>query len=345
VLTVLGCVAGPAAAAAPAAGSAAGSTAGAPVRAVTVSDPRLVESSGLVASPTHHDLVWTVNDSGSLPVVYGVSTRTGATRAVLTVRGVEFRDTEAMTATTAPDGRGLLWVGDIGDNNRVRQSVVLRLLHEPATVRSATVTPVSLRVRYPAGAADAETLVWTPDGRLLVVTKELLSAQVLEVPPAAVRDALAGRSTITAVVARRLTTLSQALVTDGAALPDGRIVLRGYGDAVIYSSPAGGTMTALEQLSLPDQPQGETLAVERGGASVLVGSEGARQPLWRVRVPAASNVSGASGAVASPTTAPASSRAPVPSSGRARLWLAVGGLGLVSMLALRGARRRGRRRW
>jgi hypothetical protein len=344
VVASIGCLgAAPAVAAplaVPAASTASAPTAtGKPVRVVTLRDPRLLESSGLVLSPTHADLVWTVNDSGSGPVVYGVSTRTGRTRAVLRLRGIDFRDTEAMTATTGPDGRGLLWVGDIGDNNRVRESVVLRLVREPTTVTSATVTPVSLRVRYPGGAADAETLLWTPDGRLLVVTKELLSAQVLQVPPAAVRAALGGKGTEKAVVAQRLATVAQGLVTDGAALPDGRIVLRGYGDAVVYAAPSRGQMEALEQVPLPSQPQGETLAAERDGVSVLVGSEGERQPLWRVPVPGAAGTP-SHGASAKPPT----SRPPVASSRRVALWLAGGGLGLVSVAAVTGARRRGRRR-
>jgi hypothetical protein len=340
-LRVLLSVLGAALTCGPAAAAAATTAPDAPVRVVTVRDPRIVESSGLVVSPTHPDLVWTVNDSGSGPVVYGVSTRTGATRAVLRLRGVDFRDTESMAAATGPDGRGLLWVGDTGDNNRVRDSVVLRLVREPRTVGSATVTPVSLRVRYPGGPADAETLVWTPDGRLLVVTKELLSARVLQVPPAAVRAALAGRSTDTPVLAQPLATVAQALVTDGAALPDGRIVLRGYGDAVIYKPPASGGMAALEQLLLPEQPQGETLAVEAGGRSVLVGSEGVRQPLWRVKVPAAPATQRPSPSAGA--SAPGS-RPAVPSSRRVLLWLAGGGLGLVSLAALTGGRRRARRR-
>jgi len=319
----------------------------APARVVTVRDARISESSGLVVSPAHDGLVWTVNDSGSGPVVYGVSTRTGTTLAVLRVRGVEFRDTESLAATKDADGRGLLWIGDIGDNERVRDSVVLRLVHEPRRVTSTSVAPVSIRLRYPDGPVDAETLVWTSDGRLLVVTKELLSAQVLQVPPAAVRAALRGVSTDRPVLARRLATVGQAMVTDGGALPDGRLVLRGYGDAVVYAAPAGGQMQALEQLVLPSQPQGETLAVERGGATVLVGSEGVGQPLWRVRVPGApvstpASASPSPSASASPTTT--SRELPLVPPRRAVWLLASGALALLAAIGVTGARRRGRRR-
>jgi hypothetical protein len=326
-----------------ASGAAAATTSSGPQRVVTVRDPRLTESSGLVLSPTHPGLAWTVNDSGSGAVVYGISTRTGATRAVLRLRGIDFRDTEALTATTGADGRGLLWVADTGDNDRVRDSVVLRLVREPRRVESTTVTPVSLRLRYPDGPVDAETLLWTPDGRLLVVTKELLSAQVLQVPPAAVRTALRGLDMEKPVVAERLATLAQGLVTDGAALPDGRIVLRGYGDAVLYHAPARGAMTAVEQLALPSQPQGETLAVD-GPDAVLVGSEGLRQPLWRVRVPGVPRAT-ETARPASPVTSTSTSPPPRVSAGSVRRswWLAAGVVGLLGAVVT-GSRRRGRRR-
>ncbi len=264
----------------------------APQQLVTVQDSRIMESSGLVASPTHPGLVWTVNDSGSAAIVYGVSLATGRTQAVLRLARTQARDMEAMTATRAPDGRGLLWIGDVGDNRGVRASVVLRLVREPRVVASASLTPVSLRVRYPDGPHDVETMIWTPDGRLLLVSKQLFGALVYQVPTEAVAAAVAGRSTSTPVVAVPIAGVAQSLVTDGAALPDGRIVLRGYDGATIYPDPpvkavAGEQLRPLQQVALPAQPQGETLTMVDGGAAVVVGSEGERQPLWRVPLPTA----------------------------------------------------------
>ncbi|MBC7640193.1 MAG: hypothetical protein H7231_10470, partial [Rhodoferax sp.] len=259
---------------------------------VVVQDPRITESSGLVASPTRPDLVWTVNDSGSSAVVYGVSLRTGRTVATLRLAKTDARDMEAMTATRGADGAGLLWIGDVGDNRAVRASVVLRLVREPVPTASATVRPVSLRVRYPDGPHDVETLIWTPDRRLLLVTKNLFSGVVYEVPAPAVAAAIAGRSTLDPVSAQPVAEVAMSLVTDGAALPDGRIILRGYSGATIYRSPprAGGegqALQPLQQVALPAQPQGETLTVVDGGRAVLVGSEGKRQPLQRVELPPA----------------------------------------------------------
>ncbi len=302
----------------------------APRPLVVVQDPRISESSGLVVSPTHPAIAWTVNDSGSAATLYGVSLTTGRTVARLRMTGTQARDMEAMTAARDAAGRGLLWVGDVGDNAAVRDSVVLRLVVEPSRLPEASATstrelavePVSLRVRYPDGPRDVETLVWTPDGRLLLVSKQLFSATVYQVPPAAVAAALAGRSTSTAVEAAPLARTTMSLVTDGAALPDGRLVLRGYDGASVYPDPAtGGTLEPSQRLALPAQEQGETLAVLDGGAAVLVGSEGERQPLYRVAVAPASVDSPAGGSPTSPGSAssptPGSASSPTPSSGAA----------------------------
>jgi hypothetical protein len=257
-------------------------------KVATVSDPRISESSGLAASPTHDDLVWTVNDSGHTASVFGVSTATGRTVAVLRLRGTDSRDWESMAAQRLPDGTGVLWIGDTGDNSGLRDSVVLRLVREPRTLprhgAAIAVTPVSLRVRYPDGPHDVEALVVTADGRLLLVTKELFAATVYQVPAHAVATALSGRSVVDPVTARDVGGVAQSLVTDGSALPDGRVVLRGYVDAVVYAdrTHTDRGLLAEHRIALPAQQQGETLTVVGGGTALLVGSEGVAQSLWRV---------------------------------------------------------------
>lgn len=317
---------------------------------VVVQDPRITESSGLVASPTRPDLVWTVNDSGSEAVVYGVSRRTGRTVSTLRLTGTDARDMEAMAATRTADGTGLLWVGDVGDNRARRASVVLRLVPEPSRT-SASATPVSLRVRYPDGPHDVETLIWTPDRRLLLVSKDLFAGVVYEVPPDAVAAALAGRSTLEPVLAQPIAGVAMSLVTDGAALPDGRIILRGYSGATVYAAPpargtAGTTLAVLQQVVLPAQPQGETLTVVDGGEAVLVGSEGVRQPLQTVELPAArpSSSAPATTAPATPSSTPtdAAPRALNPPPDPRRPLVVLAGIGLALLvgggLALRRRR-------
>ncbi len=51
-----------------------------PVQLFTISDPRITESSGLATSWAIPGIVWTVNDSGDKPRVYGLDA-TGETVA------------------------------------------------------------------------------------------------------------------------------------------------------------------------------------------------------------------------------------------------------------------------
>jgi hypothetical protein len=303
---------------------------------VTIRDHRITESSGLTASPTDPDVVWTVNDSGDSARAFAVSLRTGRTVGLLKQR-TDARDCEAMTSGRDAAGHPILWIGDIGDNRAVRTSVVLRLLREPDPTRSTTLTPVSLRVRYPGGPTDAETLIWTPDRRLLIVTKELFGGDVLEVPPAAVRTALDGRSVETPALARVVGHVAQGLPTDGVAMPDGRLVIRDYEGATVYQPPAydGKALVAQVRLGWPLQDQGETIAAIDGGRAVVVGSEGADQELLRVTVPEgpAAPTTG-SGSAASPFSANPSATSATQSGGGTGQRL---GIGLIALALLTAA--------
>jgi hypothetical protein len=74
------------------------------------------------------------------------------------------------------------------------------------------------------------------------------------------------------------------LVTDGAFSPDGRLlVLRDYLAAHLYGASGGRLAT----VTLPLQPQGESVAFSADGRSLLAGSEGAGSEVVRVPLPAA----------------------------------------------------------
>lgn len=320
------------------------------VEVATMRDARITESSGLALSAARRDVVWTVNDSGSAALVYGVSLRTGRTEGVLrlidsTGRPADVVDTESLASARAGPRRSLL-VGDIGDNRRTRDHVTIWRVAEPSAVRDAAPRAARLDVRYAGGPADAEALVMTPDGRLLVITKAVLRADVYEVPQAAVRRLLAGRDGERPVTARLVTRIAQTLVTGADALPDGRLLVRDYGAATVYRWQ-DGDLVGEAQVPLPRQKQGEAIVVEPGGRTALVSSEGVDQPLWRVSVP--KSVAGQPVSSAATASAPPAARRPsAVAEPSARPLVALLGLGAVAAAAvavgLRAARRRGRRR-
>ncbi len=73
------------------------------------------------------------------------------------------------------------------------------------------------------------------------------------------------------------------LITDGAFFPDGRhLILRNYTEAFVYAYP---TLDPVGEFDLPDQEQGEGLAIA-GPGSVYLSSEGIEAPILKVRLPA-----------------------------------------------------------
>jgi hypothetical protein len=274
---------GPAALAAGTVGSATGPVA-AP-RAVpptpdrTVLDPRIQESSGLAVSRRHRGVLWTHNDSGGQAVVFAVGAN-GRTAARVRVKGVGADDWEAMASFTDAAKRPMLAVADIGDNTAKRSSVRIVIIPEPdlvdATVRNARV----LRLTYPEGPVDAETILVDPLGsRAFIVTKGLGST-IYEIPPAAWRSSADTTATLVAVA-----TVPLLMVTDGVMGQGGHPLLRTYSHLAVLppltDRVRGGAVHPEATMDLPSQGQGESLTL-LDGSTALVGSEGKDQPILRV---------------------------------------------------------------
>ena len=258
----------------------------------TFQEDDVYESSGLV---DRGGVVYTVNDSGDDAVLYGIDPGSGRTVSRTTYAdGVD--DVEAL----APGAAGTVWVGDIGDNRRGRETVsVYRVVPRDGVHAGAR-----FDLTYPDGAHDAETLLVRPStGRLMVVTKSVFGGRVY----------LAPRKLRPPPARNRLRPVAQVpgLVTDGAFLPDGdHVVLRGYGTATGFAFPS---FSALGTVDLPEQRQGEAISVSPAGR-VLVSTEGVATQVLRVRLPRALVATpGTSG----PGTTGPGTTGPGPASGRA----------------------------
>src|SRR5215510_2509748 len=85
-----------------------------------MSEPRIEESSGVVASRRYTDVFWTHNDGGGpkKQVLYAID-REGNTRAIFSVVDVTLHDWEDI----AIDDAGHLYIGDIGNNNAKRNTL------------------------------------------------------------------------------------------------------------------------------------------------------------------------------------------------------------------------------
>lgn len=251
-------------------------------------DPRITESSGLVASVAHPGVLWTHNDSGHPAQLFAVGPD-GQTIATLTLAGVHPIDWEALALARDASGRSVLIVGDIGDNRSIRPYVSLFVVREPDRLVDAEVPSTEYRLRYPDGSHNAEALLVQPQTQAsYVVTKAGVGAAIFAVPsdlqPAPVVGSM-----------RRLFD-APPTVTDGAFAPDGsRFVLIGYLGGSLFDGLGGPG----QPIGLPLRPQGESVAWP-SPSELLVGSEGTGSGVQAVAVPATRRSASASAALGSP---------------------------------------------
>jgi hypothetical protein len=243
---------------------------------LTIHDPHIIESSGLVRSVRHPTLLWTHNDGGSTAEIYGINPK-GRTVAPIS-RGKDGK------------GRPALFLGDIGDNGERRRNVSVFRVTEPKSLGRQTITPTWFRFKYPDGPHDAEALLIDPrDGRLWIATKSLGVGGLYVAPRKLVTESH-GINKLHRVAD------VPALTTDATFLPNGKFVLRTYTSGFLYDAPG----KLREELTLPIQPQAESVAYD--GKRLLLGSEGPNSKILAVPLPAS--------ALGKSTTTPTPSASP-----------------------------------
>ena len=249
-----------------------------------VADASANELSGLVRSRSQPDLLWSHDDSGAGPVLFGLLAD-GRVVARPTITGAQAVDWEDIAVGPAPDGRPLLYVGDIGDNASRRPSIDVYRVTEPRVGAAATAPAARLQLRYPDGAHDAEALLIDPlRGGLVIVTKALGGGRAYAAPA---RLPAGSQTTL-----RRGPAIALSLVTAGDVSADGRIVvLRGYDRLAVWIRRGREPLTTtlrrapcLSPTSLAAEGQGEAIALDRRGANFATVAEGSPAVLRRYTV-------------------------------------------------------------
>lgn len=233
-----------------------------PTVELTFQDPEIIESSGLAVVG---DWLVTTNDSGDEGRVFLVD-ESGETVGT-SLWSPDAVDVEAL----APGGGSSVWIGDIGDNRGVRDSITVAVT---SGAPGQTVDGPVYEFVYPDGARDAESLLAHPvTGRLYVASKEVFGGLLYEAPENPVGGELNVLQEVGEVI---------PIATDGSFFPDGRhLVLRDYDKAVVYTFP---TLEEIGEVDLPDQEQGEGIAVTAEG-DLLISTEGQFSDVLRVPLP------------------------------------------------------------
>jgi hypothetical protein len=146
------------------------------------------ESSGMAISRRFRARAYRINDSGDRGRFFAMNIAGGDTQSI-NIEGFMPTDTEDMAI--GPCGGGTedcLFFGDIGDNNARRSNIEIVVVRErsefPATVRPDS----RVRVRYPDGPHDAESLGVHPNGNIYILTKDSAQSQLFRLNAGQWRD-------------------------------------------------------------------------------------------------------------------------------------------------------------
>jgi len=270
----------------------------APGRQVGIVKSELVsETSGMVASRQNPGVLWVHNDSGDAARVYALNTK-AEFLGICNIAGASARDWEDIAVGPGPDpNRQYLYLGDIGDNRDSRSEVIVYRVPEPKVNAAGPFAPLTagpaeaLRLAYPDGPRDAETLLVDPLTRdiYIISKRELFSKVYLAAAP---------QSTTQRTAMKRVAVLPWGFATGGDVSPDGRrVIVRGMFSAGLWDRPAGeGTPTAEHRvadpvplwrafagkqvpLALLHESQGEAICFDAAGAGYFTISEGRHPPL------------------------------------------------------------------
>lgn len=259
---------------------------GLPTSQGTLKDGALNEVSGLAVSVRNPGILWVLEDSGG-PATLTAIDGSGATRGTLALEGTANVDWEDLAL--GPCGEGAcLFVGEFGDNGAARSdAAVLRLTEpllppEPGFALSAT--PERFPFTYPGGPRDAESLVVTPGGVPVVLSKrDDATADLFAFPKlvAGVPVELLPWGSIETGPAAGLASMATA----ADLWPDGsRLLVRTYFGLREWEVPGDG-LAALAGVVPRDVPaalegQGEAVAYDPARRGFWQISEGNHPPLW-----------------------------------------------------------------
>ena len=257
-------------------------------REVGALDTRINESSGMAISRRIANRTYRINDSGDTGRFFVLDFE-GAVTKIVQIDGFNPADTEDMSIGPCGDSGDCIFIGDIGDNARRRQTVELIVIQERADFPSEIQAAHRVRLRYPDGPHDAEGLAVHPDGTVYITTKDTMKSQIYRLKREQWRNPQNPIEVLELVVTLdwsefRPNTLSfTRMVTGMSIAPDGkRFLLLNYGDAMEFfvdlsaaNQDPGNWKQGLDYrtIALTTLEQEETISYLPDGRSLLYDTE------------------------------------------------------------------------
>jgi len=271
---------------------------GPPVRVGTLRSPDIDEASGLAASRCQNGVLWTHNDSGGGPFIFAISL-TGEDLGTWRVPDVKNIDWEDIAGFKDPAGRCFVYIGEIGDNDRLRPEHAIYRIPEPHIStdtkrvgnRDAPNTAASdtLRFTYPDDNENAETLLVHPvTGDIYVITKRMSGpAGVYKIRPDFGSPEVQKAQLVAEI---SVPAIPNGLLTGGDISPDGtRMIISDYVAGYEWTLPANAPFdqiwsTPLTTVDIGKRDTGEAVCYSADGRSLFSTSEGDHAPLYQIKL-------------------------------------------------------------
>ncbi|MBS1793257.1 MAG: hypothetical protein JSS81_05355 [Acidobacteria bacterium] len=256
------------------------------------------ESSGLAASKCQPDVFWTHNDSGDDAFIFALGPK-GENLGTWKVAGAKNTDWEDIAEIKTPTGECVLYIGDIGNNRRDREELVIYRVGEPRvspeSKNSSRKNPLetepaaAIRIAYPDQRHDAEALMVHPaTGDIYILSKQ-------KSDPAAVYRLKSGYDPNGVNRLEKLTDFTVPAVpygflTGGDIAPDGKhVIICDYFDAYELTLPDGAKnfdeiwKQPPVTVELGPREVGEAVAYAADGKAIYATSENKNPPFIEVK--------------------------------------------------------------
>jgi len=264
---------------------------GVPVDAALITEPALVEVSGIVASPSHSGVLWAHADSGDGARVFAISTQ-GASLGEVRLPSVKAVDFEDIAAGPCPDlGGPCIYVADTGNNSHDREELIVYAFPEPnVSPELPLAEPISVDSpwRFPfivdGKKADIEAFIVLPDATgMIFFEKKKKKARVFSYPAPWLANVPVTLVAMGEIDPPGIDLAGGHLITSADIHPSGkRLLLRTYfgvfeatidpyGDKPVHTLTLDDFTLALEG-PLPE-PQGEAVAYDEAGTGIWTVSE------------------------------------------------------------------------
>ncbi len=263
-----------------------------------IESKEITESSGIAASKCQPDVLWTHNDSGDEAFIFALNSK-GEKLGTWKVSGAKNYDWEDIAEIKNPNGECVLYIGDIGNNTRIRDEFTIYRVKEPTISPEnkssskknplATETSESIKFTYPDMRRDAETLMVHPtSGDIYILSKSLSSASAVYKLKSDFD--LDKTNKLEKIADFTVPAIPNGFLTGGDISPDGkRIIICDYFDAYELTLPANAKnfdeiwKEKPVVIELGAREQGEAVGYSADGKSIFATSEKKNSPLIEVK--------------------------------------------------------------